>query len=400
MMYVLTKEGKLYLEKGLPEKRLVELLESGPIDFEEAKNSVENFPIALMWCKKNGWVEIKEGKIYLKKKPESFPIQEALEKVSANKPVDEKLLKILLKRKLVKKIVKGKADKLIGKEITQIPPELLKTGLWRKVKLKPYSLEASVQLYPGRIHPYVQIINEVRKFLLGLGFVEVSGPLVEMNFWNCDVLFMPSDHPARDIHDIFTVEGTGKIKDKDLWRRVELEHKKGWGYWNKSLSKQLILRSQGTAVSARCLYKLKPPAKIFTIAKVFRPDVIDAKHFIEFEQCEGIVAAKGLNFRHLLGYLKEISKIFGAKKVKFKPAYFPFTEPSVEMYNYIEGFGWVETGGAGIFRPEVTEPFGIDVPVLAWGLGLGRLAMIKLGIDDIRMLYTKQLKLLRKAKVV
>jgi len=400
MQYVLTEEGEKYLKNGLPEKNLVLYLEKfGKAPISDLEKEIENFDIALLWAKKKGWVELKFNELVLVKKPESFPEEEALRKIKENRAdeVDKEILKILIQRKLVEKVSYAHLEELKGKEITVLSSDLIKSGYWREVKIKKYSSEVPpAEIYPGKIHPYVKIIKEVKEFLIGLGFKEVKGPLVEINFWNCDALFMPSDHPAREIHDIFFVDGEGKVKEKEIWENVKKMHEKKWGYWDEELAKKLILRSQCTAVSARNLAKIrKLPIKIFTIDRVFRPDVIDAKHFIEFEQCEGIVADESLNFKHLLGYLKEIAKVFGGEDVKFKPSYFPFTEPSVEMYVKIGKLGWIEAGGAGIFREEVTRPFGLNVPVLAWGLGIGRLAMLKLGIEDIRYLYSDDLKWLR-----
>jgi phenylalanyl-tRNA synthetase alpha chain len=400
MQYVLTEEGEKYLKNGLPEKNLVLYLEKfGKAPISDLEKEIENFDIALLWAKKKGWVELKFNELVLIKKPESFPEEEALRKIKENRvnEVDSEMLKILIQRKLVEKVSYAHLEELKGKEVTALTTDLIKSGYWREVKIKKYSSDIPPsETFPGKIHPYIKIIKEVKEFLIGLGFKEVKGPLVEINFWNCDALFMPSDHPAREIHDIFFVEGEGKVKEKEIWENVKKMHEKKWGYWDENLAKKLILRSQCTAVSARSLAKIrKLPVKIFTIDRVFRPDVIDAKHFIEFEQCEGIVADENLNFKHLLGYLKEIAKVFGGEDVKFKPSYFPFTEPSVEMYVKIGNLGWVEAGGAGIFREEVTKPFGINVPVLAWGLGIGRLAMLKLGIEDIRYLYSDDLKWLR-----
>ncbi len=413
--YELTPEGQEYLKKGLPEKQLVDILNKQPmksLPFDEAKK-IGNFYIGLQWVLKNKWVKSYGKDLVLAKYPEQIPEQEALEKIDKGGDAEPNLINILLQRKLIKKIITSEADKLVGKEVTNLTPQLLKSGLWKQVKFQKYDVNVPVsKVYPGKLHPYRQVIEEVREKLIGLGFVEAKGPLVETSFWNFDSLFVPQDHPARSIHDVYTVKERkqGKVLDKELLKRVDETHKKGWvtgskgwGNWDFELARRLILRSQTTAVSARTLSKLKRenlPHKMFVIDRNFRPDVIDAKHFIEFDQCEGIVAGEGLNFRNLLGYLKEIAETFGAEKVRFKPSYFPFTEPSVEGVALIKDLGWVEFGGAGIFRPEVTLPLGVETPVLAWGLGVGRLAMIKLGISDIRYLYSDNLDWLRNKEMV
>jgi phenylalanyl-tRNA synthetase alpha chain len=138
----------------------------------------------------------------------------------------------------------------------------------------------------------------------------------------------------------------------------------------------------------------------FSIGRCFRPEVLDKTHLTEFNQVEGIVVDKDLTLRDLLGILERFAiDIAGADKAKFVPDYFPFTEPSVELHAYKKDFGWIEFGGSGIFRPEVTMPLGIDVPVLAWGLGIDRLFMMKAGIKDIRQLFSMDLDWLRKQKV-
>ncbi|MEM5875369.1 MAG: phenylalanine--tRNA ligase subunit alpha [Candidatus Aenigmatarchaeota archaeon] len=405
MHYVLTDEGESYLRNGLPERKLIEFLEKfgGKAPISEIEKEVENLSIALLWAKKKGWIEIKFNDIILIKKPDDYPEEKALKNIKEGKieEVEKDILEILIQRKLVEKVSYSYLEELRGKEIISLTPELIKTGFWRNVKIKEYSLETPpAKIYRGKSHPYIKIINEVREFLISLGFKEAKGPFVELEFWNCDALFMPSDHIAREIHDIFFIDGEGRIERKDILENVKKVHKICWGYWDENLSKKLILRSHNTAISVRELSKISElPIKVFVIDRVFRPDVIDAKHFIEFEQCEGIVADENLNFRNLLGYLREIAKIFGSEEVKFKPSYFPFTEPSVEMYVKIKDLGWVEVGGAGIFREEVTRPLGINVPVLAWGLGLGRLAMLKLRVNDIRYLYSDDLSWLREVDV-
>jgi len=414
--YELTPEGKEYLKKGLPEKHLVDILNKQPmksLPFDEAKKAVGNFFIALQWALKNKWAKSYGKDLVLSKYPTEIPEQDALEKIDKGEDVDQNLINVLLQRKLIKKIITSEADKLVGKEVTNLTPQLLKSGLWKQVKFQKYDVNVPVsKVYPSKLHPYRQVIEEFREKLIGLGFVEAKGPLVELNFWNTDALFMPTDHPARSIHDVYMVKEPkqGKVLDKDLWKRVEETHKngwitgsKGWGNWDFELARRLILRSQTTSVSTRTLTKLKRenlPHKMFVIDRVFRPDVIDAKHFIEFDQCEGIVVGEGLTFRHLLGYLKEFALTLGAEKVMFKPHYFPFTEFSTEMYVYFPDLGWVEAAGSGIFRPEVTMPLGIEVPVLAWGIGLGRLAMLKLKINDIRYLFAEDIGWLRNKEMV
>ncbi|HDD71518.1 MAG TPA: phenylalanine--tRNA ligase subunit alpha [Candidatus Aenigmarchaeota archaeon] len=433
----LSEEGKEYLKDGLPEKNLIELVNSGVDSIQELKKKYKRANIGIIWAKKNGWITIEKGKVsltkigkkVLSKEIEGERLLKQLSKGRTNLKeiaVSEKTIKEFLKRGLIKKIEEKKKIFFLtdlGKtiaplikieaEIGQLTPAIIKSKEWKRKKLRKYDvLLPAPKIYPGKIHPYRQIIDEVREKLLSLGFVEVRGPLVELNFWNCDALFMPSDHPARSIHDIFNVKYPkhGKVLDKQLWERVRATHEngwitgsKGWGKWDFELARKLILRSHCTSLSARTLYKLKKedlPFKMFVIDKVFRPDVIDAKHFIEFEHCEGIVVGEGLNLRNLIAYLEEIALTVGAEKIRFKPSYFPFTEPSLEGLAYYPKFGWVEFGGAGIFRPEVTLPLGIEVPVLAWGIGIGRLAMIKLKVDDIRYLYSDDLEWLRNKEVV
>ncbi len=416
--YRLTKEGEEYRKNGLPEKNLFELLQKDQLSVNNIQKKMKHADIALLWLKKKKIIQEKNGEIFLVSKKMEFPEQDALEKISKGETVNPDILEVLFQRKLVQRIyeeVEKLSKQLEKKKVSELTPIMLKTGLWKKAKLAPININVAPQkiVSVGKSHPYRQVIDDIRKKLIGLGFVEARGPLVEMNFWNFDALFMPSDHPARGIHDVLNVKNSqdGKVLDKQLWGRVEATHEngwitgsRGWGSWDFSFAKKLLLRSQGTALSARTLSKLKKediPHKMFMIDRVFRSDVIDAKHLAEFDQCEGIVVGEGLNLKNLLGYLKEIViAVTGAEKVRFKPSYFPFTEPSVEGLAYHPELGWVEIGGSGIFRPEVTLPLGIEVPVLAWGLGIGRLAMIKLGVNDIRYLYSDNLKWLREKSLV
>ena len=148
--------------------------------------------------------------------------------------------------------------------------------------------------------------------------------------------------------------------------------------------------AHATAHSARQLAQgIEVPGKYFAIARVYRPDVIDATHLVEFNQMDGFIADKELSFRHLLGILKQFAlEIAGASKVRFYPDYYPFTEPSVQLSAKHPELGWIEFAGAGMFRPEITENLGIKEPIIAWGMGIDRLAMFKLGIKDIKHLFS------------
>ena len=240
-----------------------------------------------------------------------------------------------------------------------------------------------------------------------MGFQEMRGTLVETEFWNMDALFMPQFHPARDIHDVYFVKNPTHARTiaEPYLTQVTQVHEKGtgagstgWGYaFDAERAKRLVLRSQGTAVSARTLAAgASVPGKYFSIARCFRYDQVDATHATDFFQVEGIVLGSDINFRTLLGLLNLFAReVAQAKEVKFLPAYFPFTEPSVEMHVRHPKLGWMELGGAGLFRPEVTTPLGVSVPVIAWGLGLDRMAMVALGIHDIRDLFSADLEFIR-----
>ncbi len=289
---------------------------------------------------------------------------------------------------------------------------MLKDGSWRGKNFRKYNISLRPpRLAIGRKHPYREFLDQVKSRLVAMGFVEMRGPLVESEFWNMDALYMPQFHPAREIHDVYFVKKPvySKEIDEPYLSQVAKTHNdgwktgsRGWGYkFDMERARRLILRSQGTAVSARTLAG-KPgiPGRYFSIARCFRYDQVDATHAPDFYQVEGIVLGEEINFRMLLGLLELFAvKMAGAGDVRFLPAYFPFTEPSVELHVKHPALGWMELGGAGLLRPEVTMPLGIKVPVIAWGLGLDRMAMIALGIDDIRDLFSSDLDMIRTKRV-
>jgi len=300
-----------------------------------------------------------------------------------------------------------------AEEFSALTPEMLKQGTWRNRKFRAYNIALNPPRQGiGRKHPYKQFLDFVKYKFIGMGFEEMRGPLVENEFWDMDALFMPQFHPARNIHDVYFVKEPAACSriEGPFGRRVAATHRDGgktgstgWRYdFDLERAKRLILRSQGTAVSARTLASGPGiPGKYFSIARCFRYDAVDATHAPDFYQVEGIVLGEEINFRALLGLLtlfgREIAK---AAEFQFRPAYFPFTEPSVELHVRHPELGWMELGGAGIFRPEVTAPLGVSVPVIAWGLGLDRMAMVALGIQDIRDLFSRDLDFVRTKKIL
>jgi phenylalanyl-tRNA synthetase alpha chain len=432
-MYKLTEEGNDYLKNGLPEKQLLKFVGN-----EKLMQEVVKFPksqIAVGWARKNGWVKIESGTIRItdsgkKAMNDKTEEEKALEDIDRKGEAEQEIVKTLLSRNLifetkeavahVKKTSFWQRFRKSGKkeeaeeiaEIAQLTPDLIKTGEWKNKPFRLYDINAPApRIYGGKKQPYIQFLEDIRERLIGLGFQEMKGPFVETLFWNSDALFMPQDHPARSVHDIFYLKKPtqGALPDENLVAKVKATHEGGWitestgwgGTWNKEEAAKLIMRSQTTAVSARTLFKVgDKPGKYFTIDTNFRPDVVDASHLMEFGQCEGIVVGENLTLSHLLGFLKEIAEAVGIKEVKYKPAFFPFTEPSAELYGKMNG-KWIELGGSGLFRPEMLKPLGINnSQVLAWGLGINRLAMIKLGINDMRMLYSDDLEFLRNVPMV
>jgi phenylalanyl-tRNA synthetase alpha chain len=446
----LTDEGKLYAQNGLPERKLVlAVVELGGsadlrVAAEKAGLQPEFVQIALGWGIRKKWATY-SGQDNLVKLS-----GELLHNAAVLTGCDEELLKLLVgceqvvldelssafkgeaellkKRKLV--VIELRTTrfleltdagrvalsegKLVEPEVTQLTPELIITGKWRTTKLQRYNIEAPVaRSWPGKKHPYLSFLDTVREKLVTLGFQEMTGTSVETSLFNFDALNMPQDHPAREASDIYYVKEPtcGDIGGyADVVERIKQTHEHGWqtgstgwGYkYSFETAQRLILRGHGTCLSARTLASkdLQVPGKYFSIARVYRPEVVDRTHLSEFNQVEGLIVGSDLNLRDLLGVLGRFAmEIAGASKVRFKPDYFPFTEPSVELSAYKEGYGWIEFGGSGIFRPEVTKPLGVDVPVIAWGLGVDRLFMMHSGIEDIRMIFCPDLDWLRKKQV-
>jgi phenylalanyl-tRNA synthetase alpha chain len=296
-----------------------------------------------------------------------------------------------------------------AEEVTALTPELLASGRWSEVTFKKFDVTLPAEkLCPGRAHPIFRIVQDTREAFFSMGFEEVRSDFVESGFWDFDALFQPQDHPAREMQDTFYLERPGKLPlpdDEAMIERVRRTHEDGgdtgstgWGYkWSIEKARQAILRTHCTATSIRSLFTdPNPPRKVFTIGKVFRRETVSYKHLPEFNQIDGIIIDEGATLATLKGTLTEYYRKLGFDRIKFKPSFFPYTEPSAEIYVWMESRQqWVEMGGSGIFRPEVTEPLGCKVPVLAWGLGLERLALFRFGASHLRELYDGDLDWLR-----
>ena len=311
-----------------------------------------------------------------------------------------------------KKLLKEKLEEGLMEKIT---PSLIKTGAWKNKKFRRFDVKINVpSIFAGRKQHYRRFLEEVRQKFVALGFKEMTGPVVESDFWDMDSLYMPQFHSARDIHQGYYIKEPKYVKDlpENAVKNVKAAHEngfgtgsRGWRYdFDVKKTRRHILRTHDTSISARTLAsrELKIPGKYFQIARCFRYDVIDATHLPDFNQVGGFVIEDGMNFGHLKALLKLFAKEFAeTEEVRVKPSYFPFTEPSAELQAKHPEMGWIELAGAGIFRPELVKPLvGKEVPVIAWGVGLDRLAMFKLGVKDIRQLFSHDLEFLRNAKVV
>ena len=296
---------------------------------------------------------------------------------------------------------------ITGEEVGRLTPEMLRDGSWRDKKFRPYAVGVPAgRILLGRRNAYVEYLDFVKDKLVSLGFNQFDGPLVETEFWNSDALFMPQFHSARDIHDVYYIKDpthAARIEEPYL-SRIAAAHENGWetgsrGWryaFDRDFTRRQILRSQGTVMSAKTLPHAEVPSKHFGVLRCFRYDQVDATHLSDFYQTEGIVLGEDVNLRSLLGMLKMFAEeLAGASEVRYVPGYFPFTEPSVEVHIKHPKLGWFELGGSGIFRPEVTQPLGIDVPVLAWGLGIDRMALMHLGLSDLRELFSPDIQNVR-----
>ena len=401
----LGKNGLGANSKGLPERQLIDLLKEKPRKLNELKQELKSiFSPAMGIARKNNWIETDGENVSLKNPPSDILEEKIISKIGKNKiPVsefeDKKTLEFLKKRPnfIIEEIEKSQIISLSekGKSISET------VKISEDVVVKAIDVEADVpKAFVAKTHPLKDIINEIREIFVTLGFTEILGKLAQPCFWNFDALFTPQDHPARELQDTFYLDGVNskKIATPKQIQQVAKVHKNSWRYlWSINEARQMVLRTHTTCDTIKFLADHKPDeARVFSLGRVFRNEKVSYKHLVEFNQVEGIVVGKNTTLRDLMGIQREFFHRMGLNKIKFWPTYFPYTEPSLQSMVYNERLGkWVELFGMGIFRPEVTKPLGITKPVLAWGGGIERIAMLKYGLDDVREFYNNNLKWLR-----
>lgn len=443
---VLTEKGKNYQE--LPERTVINGLAEKELTLEELKRKTKLSETEINACigllkKKDSIITTKDKtlKLKLNDNGKKFLSKKTSEEELFSKLVDEKINFDKLNNNEINSFNELRARGLVtldntkdisvkltelGKELTKhkidmnvieaLTPEIIRNKEWQKKKFRSYDIKINVpEIYRGKRHFVDQAIEYVKRIWLDLGFQEMEGNIVQTAFWDLDALFVPQDHSARDMQDTFFVGSKnnvlkGKIHN-ELAEKIKKTHESGWntgskgwgGKWSADTAREVLLRTHTTVLSAIALSKLKEkdlPVKLFSVGKVYRNEALDWKHLFEFYKVEGIVADPNANFKHLIGYLKEFYKKMGFEKIKVSPSFFPYTSPSLEVsvWNPIKK-QWIETGGAGIFRPEVSKVlFGFECPVLAWGQGLERILVDYYNIQDLREIYSNDLKQLREMK--
>ncbi len=436
----LSKEGITYARSKMPEELLLEKAQKGKLYPSSLKSKEEQ--IGFQWAKKKNLVAINNGAIELTpegQKSLKTGVAEgnalrALEKdpnkyfslMESGKEAILNLMRrglITIKKKNAIQWIRA-TDKGLGElqsepgteQIDALNKNIIMNKSWKGKEFKPYDVTLNVEREPVAMrHPVRLMIRRIQDIYLSLGFKQTSGPIIEPAFWVFDSLFVPQDHPARELQDTYYLSNPetvslAKEKSVDLIKKAHLESWKG--DWSTEVAEQALLRTHTTNISVRNIraildgmangkggYQL--PIKLFSVGRVFRNENIDYRHLTDFYQHEGIVIGNNLTFANLFEILISIYKPLGLE-IKFKPAYFPFVEPGVEFYAYSEKTKeFIEMGGAGIIRREITGVPRKNITVLAWGPGLERIMLLKdPGIKSVTELYNNDIGWLRKRRMV
>lgn len=478
----LDKNGLAYAKQGLPERRFLQALGDKELPLEKvaekAKLSRDELNICLGLLRRKALVHISkdkglkvkltdQGKAALKKEfPEEAFLRRAFPAhISEFAPEDKQLVQQLRQRRDIVRIDQHKTKTVallpLGRQLLELgvrdekiidalTPQIIQSGEWKKKPIRRYDVAVQVpKISGGRRHFVSDSINRIRNIWRDMGFQEMTGTMVQPAFWNMDALYIPQDHPAREMQDTFFLKQPSKANlparagasasrqpplatnlrtgesssdqpahwhtpalPKELVGDIKAVHEyggktgsTGWQQpWTEEKAKELLLRTHNTVLSAQAIARLNEsdlPAKFFSVGKVFRNETLDWKHLFEFFQVEGIVIDPKANLRHLQGYVREFFLKMGFKDVRLRPSHFPYTEPSMEVdVLHPVRNEWVELGGAGIFRPEVVQPLlGRAVPVLAWGLGMERIITDYYKITDLRDIYKNGVQQLREARL-
>ena len=400
--YILTDKGSQVKEKGSPEYRLINKASDGSVEIAQLQDIPKD--IAIGKARERGWIEIKNGEIHLSsdgEEVEEDPVKRRLDNRDFKEEDED--------RGLVELETKTERRLSITEKGTELDIE--------DVKLD-FNVEAKTSTpRTGKKHYYKNILQFARQTWLEMGFEEMEGDYVVPSFLNFDALYTPQDHPARELHDTFfvkTPETADLSEYGDKVQHIKETHENGWdtgstGYgseWSKEESEKNVLRTHTTAISAQRLHQIdineeELPKKFFIVGRNFRNETVDRTHLAEFYQTDGIVVGKDLNFANLKGYISKFFEKMGYDKFRLIPSYYPYTEMSVEVQVWDEeDEEWLGMGGAGMFRPEVVKPMlGFEAKVLAWGLGIPRIAFMAAGLSEIRELYRNDIEIINETPV-
>ena len=425
----LTAEAETYVTAGSPEAQAFAAVPVEGCSLAEFKAKVDKAvgEVGFKQAMQSKWLGMVKGpEPRVERKVEAVtedPCKNFLAAIAAGNVAavpQKELDNLVKKRKLVKEekwktygIAKGAQFALERKkQPADLTREMLADGSWRGETFKAYNLVPGAGAQPagGHVHPLPQGAPAVPRDLPAARLCrDAHQQLRRVRFWNFDTLIQPQMHPARDAHDTFFMKTPEKAHraPEDYVDRVRAMHEVGGhgsiGHqyaWKRGEADKNILRTHTTAVSARCLHKLAQdgfrPAKYFSIDRVFRNEAVDRTHLAEFHQVEGVICDKNLTLGDLIGVLHQFFARLGMTQLRFKPAFNPYTEPSMEIFAYHPMLKkWVEVGNSGMFRPEMMLPMGMpeDVNVIAWGLSLERPTMIMYGIDNIRDLFGSKMQI-------
>ena len=324
--------------------------------------------------------------------------REEIERAATRRDLEEVRVKYLGKRGTLTQLLRSlpslpAADRpLVGREAnlakTEIESELegrgaVLEGVERRARLaadRPDLTLPGRRVVPGGLHPLTRVHDEIVDVFTGMGFAVAEGPEVELDYYNFEALNIPKDHPARDMQDTFYVGG------------------------------EILLRTHTSPVQIRTMERRKPPVRIICPGRVYRRDPFDMTHSPVFHQVEGLAVDRGISMADLKGTLELFAReLFGPdSRIRFRPSFFPFTEPSAEVdvicflckgggCRVCKGSGWLEILGSGMVHPRILARMGYDTEEVtgwAFGMGIERIAMLRYGIDDLRLFFENDLRFL------